>query len=80
MAYDKKKVQEFRKLTLSDKIYDSVDPDWIDYQHEIVQRIYEFNHTSDTTEGLTRREEILREAVRIGKTYGLAVVLQFFPE
>ncbi len=67
MAYDKKKVQEFRKLTLSDKIYDSVDPDWIDYQHEIVQRIYEFNHTSDTTEGLTRREEILREAVRIGK-------------
>lgn len=67
MTYDKKKVQEFRKLALSGEIYDSVDPDWIEYQHEIVQRLYEFNNTPETSEGLKKRENILRDALG---TYG----------
>lgn len=67
MAYDKAKVEAFRKKATSGEIYDSVDADWIEYQHELVQRIYEFNHTPETPEGLRRREEILREALG---TYG----------
>lgn len=67
MAYDKAKVEAFRKKATSGEIYDSVDADWIEYQHELVERIYEFNHTPETPEGLKRREEILREALG---TYG----------
>lgn len=67
MKYDKAKVEAFRKKTLSGEIYDSVDDDWIAYQHEIVQRIYEFNNTPETPDGLQKREAILREALG---TYG----------
>lgn len=67
MAYDKQKVETFKKITKSGEIYDSVDEDWIEYQHELVQRVYEFNHTPETPEGLQRREEILRQALG---TYG----------
>lgn len=67
MAYDKQKVETFKKITKSGEIYDSVDTDWIEYQHELVQRVYEFNHTPETPEGLQRREEILRQALG---TYG----------
>lgn len=67
MTYDKQKVESFKKVTKSGEIYDSVDADWIEYQHELVQRIYEFNHTPETPEGLQKREEILRQALG---TYG----------
>lgn len=67
MRYDKAKVDAFRKKTVSGEIYDSVDDDWIAYQHEIVQRIYEFNNTPETPAGLQKRESILREALG---TYG----------
>jgi Acetyltransferase (isoleucine patch superfamily) len=67
MRYDKAKVEAFKKKTLSGEIYDSVDDDWIAYQHKIVQRIYEFNKTPETLDGLQKREAILREALG---TYG----------
>lgn len=67
MAYDKQKVEAFKEMTKSGEIYDSVDADWIEYQHELVQRVYEFNHTPETPEGLQRREEILCQALG---TYG----------
>jgi len=67
MAYDKQKVEAFKEMTKSGEIYDSVDADWIEYQHVLVQRVYEFNHTPETPEGLQRREEILCQALG---TYG----------
>lgn len=67
MIYDKKKADSFRLLALSGSIYNSVDADWLAFQHEAVQRIYEFNHTPETPEGLQRREEILRQSLG---TYG----------
>ena len=67
MAYDKQKAETFKEIVKSGEIYDSVDADWIEYQHELVQRIYEFNHTPETPEGLQKRESILRQALG---TYG----------
>ena len=63
----KEQMNAYKKMANSGEIYDSVDDDFIAYQHIIVQRINEFNNTPDTEEGLKRREEILREAMG---TYG----------
>ena len=51
----------------SGEIYDSVDEGFINYQHELVQKINEFNATPETPEGLARRDEILRDVMG---TYG----------
>lgn len=63
----KEQMDAYRTMANSGTIYDSVDDDFIAYQHIIVQRINDFNNTPDTEEGLRRREEILREALG---TYG----------
>lgn len=47
--------------------YDSVDEEFIQHQHEMVQRLNDFNNTPDTEKGLVEREKILRE---IMGTYG----------
>ena len=63
----REKIEAFRRMQNSGEIYDSVDEEFIEYQHMLVQRINEFNATPDTEEGLRKREEILREAMG---TYG----------
>lgn len=63
----KEQMDAYKAMANSGEIYDSVDDDFIAYQHIIVQRINDFNNTPDTEEGLKRREEILREAMG---TYG----------
>jgi galactoside O-acetyltransferase len=63
----KEQMEAYKKMANSGGIYDSVDDDFIAYQHIIVQRINDFNNTPDTEDGLKRREEILREAMG---TYG----------
>ena len=63
----KEQMKAYQDLANSGEIYDSVDDDFIAYQHIIVQRINDFNNTPDTEDGLKRREEILREAMG---TYG----------
>ena len=63
----KEQMDAYKAMANSGEIYDSVDDDFIAYQHIIVQRNNDFNNTSDTEEGLKRREEILREAMG---TYG----------
>ena len=62
-----KKIKQFREMQNSGEIYDSVDEEFLAYQSQLVQRINEFNLTPETSEGLKRREEILREALG---TYG----------
>ncbi|MBQ7496711.1 MAG: sugar O-acetyltransferase [Selenomonas sp.] len=63
----KEKMEAYRAMANSGEIYDSMDDDFIKYQHIIVQRLNEYNNTPDTPEGLKRRDEILREAMG---TYG----------
>lgn len=60
-------MKKYQDMANSGEIYDSVDEDFIAYQHVIVQRINEYNCTPDTEEGLKKREEILRKAMG---TYG----------
>lgn len=63
----KEKIAEFKKMANSGLIYDSVDEEFLNYQHELVQRINDFNQTPETKEGLKKRDEILKEALG---TYG----------
>ena len=61
------KKEAFKKMTNSGELYDSVDEEFIEYQHMLVQKINEFNNTPDTPEGLKMRDEILKDALG---TYG----------
>ena len=63
----KDKLDKIKALLNSGDLYAGVDEEFITYQHELVERINQFNRTSDTPEGLERREEILRDALG---TYG----------
>lgn len=63
----KEEMKAYQNMANSGEIYDSMDDEFIKYQHIIVQRINEFNATPDTPEGLKQRDEILREAMG---TYG----------
>lgn len=67
MAMTKEQMDAYKAMANSGEIYDSVDEDFIAYQHLIVQRINDFNSTPDTEDGIKRREAILREAMG---TYG----------
>lgn len=60
---DNLKGKEYHRMLNSGEIYDSVDEEFIAYQHTLVQRLNEFNNTSDTPEGLEERELILKEIV-----------------
>ena len=63
----REQMKAYQDMANSGEIYDSMDDEFIKYQHIIVQRINEFNASPDTPEGLKQREEILREAMG---TYG----------
>ena len=67
MAMTKEQMDAYKAMANSGEIYDSVDEDFIAYQHLIVQRINDFNSTPDTEDGIKHREAILREAMG---TYG----------
>ena len=62
-----KKLNRINDLLNSGDLYAGVDDELITYQHELVERLNQFNSTPDTPEGLKKREEILREALG---TYG----------
>lgn len=51
----------------SGELYDCIGEELIAYQHELVQKLNDFNRTSDTPKGLEEREHILKEIVG---TYG----------
>ncbi|WP_295747192.1 sugar O-acetyltransferase [uncultured Limosilactobacillus sp.] len=61
------KIASFKKLANSGRIYDSVDEEFLNYQHQLVQRIFEFNQTPETPAGLKKRDEILQQSMG---TYG----------
>lgn len=57
------KFEDFQALANSGKIYDSVNEEFLAYQHQLVQKINEFNQTPETTVGLQTRDAILRDAL-----------------
>lgn len=59
----REKIAAFKKMANSGEIYDSVDEEFLDYQHELVQRINEFNQTTETKTGLKKRDEILQASM-----------------
>lgn len=63
----REKIEEYRKMQNSGMLYNSVDDEFLAYQHELVQKLNEFNATPETETGLKERDRILRE---IMGTYG----------
>lgn len=61
------KIEQYKKMANSGDIYDSVDNDWLEYQHSLVQKINDFNNTPESDTGLKMREKILKSVVG---TYG----------
>ena len=64
---DRQKDKQYHEMLNNGEMYYSVDDEFIAYQHELVQRLNEYNRTDETPEGLKERDEILRE---ICGTYG----------
>ena len=64
---DGTKDEQYHEMLNNGEMYDSVDDEFIAYQHELVQRLNDFNRTDETPEGLKERDEILKE---ICGTYG----------
>ncbi len=58
---------QIKDILNSGELYAGVGEELIAYQHELVERLNEFNKTPDTPEGLKRRDALLREALG---TYG----------
>lgn len=58
---------KYHEMLNSGEMYDSVDDDFILYQHSLVQKLNEFNNTPDTPEGLKERDNMLKD---IMGTYG----------
>ena len=61
------KDEQYHEMLNNGEMYDSVDDEFIAYQHELVQRLNDFNRTDETPDGLKERDEILKE---ICGTYG----------
>lgn len=59
----REKLHQVKDMLNSGNLYAGVDEELIAYQHELVERLNQFNNTPDTPEGLKKREEILREAL-----------------
>lgn len=57
------KIETYKRLAASGEIYDSVDEELLLAQHECVELLNQFNATPDTPEGLSRREELLKEII-----------------
>lgn len=64
---DRTKDDQYHEMLNNGEMYDSVDDEFIAYQHELVQQLNDFNRTDETPEGLKERDEILKE---ICGTYG----------
>ena len=64
---DRNKDEQYHDMLNNGEWYDSVDDEFLAYQHTLVQRINEFNRTDETPEGLKQRDAILKE---ICGTYG----------
>ena len=64
---DREKDNQYHDMLNNGQMYDSVDEEFIAYQHALVQRLNEFNRTDETPEGLKERDMILKE---ICGTYG----------
>ena len=64
---DREKDNLYHEMLNNGEMYDSVDDEFIAYQHELVQRLNDLNRTDETPEGLKERDEILKE---ICGTYG----------
>lgn len=60
-------IKKFKNVTHSGEIYDSADKDFEEYQHELVAKVFAYNHTSETKADLAKREQLLKEMVG---TYG----------
>ena len=50
-----KKFNRMKALLNSGVLYAGVDEELIAYQHELVERLNQFNNTSDTPQGLKKR-------------------------
>lgn len=57
----------YKDMLNSGELYDYSSEELISYQHELVERLNQFNRTAETPEGLREREAILKEALG---TYG----------
>ena len=64
---DRQKDEQYHEMLNNGQMYDSVDDEFIAYQHSLVQRLNDLNRTDDTSEGLQERDAILRE---LCGTYG----------
>ena len=64
---DRLKDDRYHAMLNSGEIYDSVDDEFIAYQHELVERLNQFNRLPETPNGLVERDEILKE---LCGTYG----------
>ena len=64
---DRQKDEQYHEMLNNGQMYDSVDDEFIAYQHSLVQRLNDLNRTDDTPEGLQQRDAILRE---LCGTYG----------
>ena len=63
----KEKLDKFNKILNSGDLYNCYDPELLQYQSELVEKINEFNKTPETQAGHKKRDEILRESLG---TYG----------
>ena len=64
---DRQKDEQYHEMLNNGQMYDSVDDEFIAYQHSLVQRLNDLNRTNDTPDGLQERDAILRE---LCGTYG----------
>lgn len=64
---DREKDNQYHYMLNNGQMYNSVDEEFIAYQHALVQRLNEFNRTDETPKGLKERDGILKE---ICGTYG----------
>ena len=58
---------KYHEMLNSGEMYDSVDEEFIAYQHYLARRLNEFNRTDEDEAGLKERERVLKEIVG---TYG----------
>ena len=58
---------KYHEMLNSGEMYDSVDEEFIAYQHYLARRLNEFNRTDEDEAGLKKRERVLKEIVG---TYG----------
>ncbi len=61
------KLNAYKEILNSGDLYNAMDDELLTYQHNLVQKLNEYNRTDDTPNGLQQREEMLKD---IMGTYG----------